>query len=312
MASHSSGDGDQTDTSRLADRLAQAFPELDPIAPVRIIGCGFRSLAVETSRGVVFRIGLHAESLLGFDREFRLLPLLAGRLPLGIPQPRWRADRCDLFPFGVIGYPKLPGVSLGPDMLAHADIAAITRALGGFLHALHSVPVEATRSAGLPDASAWVDELAHQRDILAPALGGLFTGDERVTIERWWTTFLDERRVVSYRPTLCHADLWYEHVLVDEQTWSVTGILDFERARIADPALDIATQMHLGEPFAASVLAAYHLAGAPVDPTFGRRARRLWEQRHFDGLYEALTRGDQDEIASAVAKIRRGPVLSAP
>ncbi|MGH2486031.1 MAG: hypothetical protein ACRDHE_08475, partial [Ktedonobacterales bacterium] len=84
----------------------------------------------------------------------------------------------------------------------------------------------------------------------------------------------------------------------------------FESARLADPALDIATQLHLGEPFAALVLAAYYAAGAQPDVTFARRIRRLWEHREFDGLADALRVDDEDEIADAVGKIRRGPVLT--
>lgn len=288
----------------------ETFPELAPFAPLRVIGRGFRSLAVEAPDGVVFRVGYHPDAQAGFDREFRLLPLIADRLPIAVPRPRWRSGSSDRFPYGVIGYDKLPGVSLRPEMFAYADIRAIARQVGGFLHALHDVPVELARSAGIPDVNTWRDELAQQRDVIMPALGNLFSIDERAIIERWWTTFLEELRSAQFRPTLCHGDLWYEHILLDEHTWTVTGILDFGSVRIADPALDIATQMHLGEPFTAAALAAYHLAGAPVDATFAQRVRRLWERREFDGLYDALLLGDTNETTDAVAKIRRGPVLS--
>lgn len=310
MSPHSQRNADYTDLSRLADDLQGILPSLRPLAPLRIVGRGFRAFAVETPGGVLLRIGRHPDAHSGFERESRLLPLIAGRLPISIPRPTWRAKPSDRFPYGVIGYDKLPGDPLQPAMLARADIALIARSLGGFLHALHSIPLETITPLGLPGVGAWHDELRRQRDVILPVLASLFTGAERVAIERWWATFLDELRTATYRPTLCHTDLWYEHVLIDERTWAVTGILDFERARIADPALDIATQMHLGEPFAAAVLAAYHLAGAPVEAAFGHRVRRLWEHREFNGLYDALRLSDADEIAGAAAKIRRGPLLA--
>lgn len=310
MAPDSSRDGDTSDTSRLCADLADTFPELAPIAPMRVIGRGVRSLAIVTAGGVVLRVGQHPDAQVGVEREFRLLPLLADRLPVAVPLPRWRSGSSDRFPYGVLGYDTLMGVSLRPEMLAFAGISAITRQVGGFLHALHDVPIELARSAGIPDASAWRDELAVQRDAIVPALGNHFSADERAIIERWWAAFLVDLRTTLFRPTLCHGDLWYEHILLDEQSWIVTGILDFGGMRIADPALDIATQMHLGEPFTAAVLAAYHLASAPVDATFGQRVRRLWEHREFAGLYDALRLGDADELAGAVAKIRRGPVLT--
>lgn len=309
MASHTYRAGDPADLEPLARDLTSVFPDLSPIAPLRVIGRGFRSLAVQTPGGVVLRIGQRPEALIGYEREFRLLPLIAGRLPIAAPRPRYRATPDDRFPFGVIGYQALPGESLQPSMLARADIGSVARAIGRFLHALHNVPIEMALSAGAPDAAEWVDNLTRQRDVILSGAHTLFTTAEYATIKKWWDAFLTERAHMRYTPALCHADLWYEHVLIDTSSSAITGILDFESARIADPALDLATQLHLGEPFAALVLAAYFAAGAQQDVSFVYRVRRLWEHREFDGLADALRIDDEDEIADAVGKIRRGPVL---
>jgi aminoglycoside phosphotransferase (APT) family kinase protein len=195
-------------------------------------------------------------------------------------------------------------------MLARADIGNVARAIGRFLHALHTVPIEVALSAGAPDATEWLDDLNRQRDVILAGAQALFTAAEYSMIRQWWDAFLTGRANMRYTPVLCHADLWYEHVLIDASSSAVTGILDFESARIADPALDLATQLHLGEPFAALVLAAYFAAGAQQDVLSVYRVRRLWEYREFDGLVGALRMDDEDEIADAVSKIRRGPVLT--
>jgi aminoglycoside phosphotransferase (APT) family kinase protein len=310
MASQKHRAGDPADLEPLARDLTSVFPDLSPIAPLRVIGRGFRSLAVETAGGVVLRIGRRPEALIGYEREFRLLPLIADRLPLAVPRPQYRAAPDERFPFGIIGYQTLPGESLHPPMLARADIGAIARAIGRFLHALHNVPIEMALSAGAQDATEWMDNLTRQRDVILSCARALFTTAEYATIKQWWDAFLTERAKIRYAPALCHTDLWYEHVLIDASSSAITGILDFESARIADPALDLATQLHLGEPFAALVLAAYFAAGAQQDVSFVYRVRRLWEHREFDGLADALRKDDEDEIADAVGKIRRGPVLT--
>ena len=42
--------------SQLGRDLRAVFPELDLITPCRVLGVGFRSIAVETDEGTVFRI----------------------------------------------------------------------------------------------------------------------------------------------------------------------------------------------------------------------------------------------------------------
>jgi hypothetical protein len=137
MASHTYRAGDPADLEQLARDLTSVFPDLGPIAPLRVIGRGSRSLAIETAGGVVLRIGRRPEAIVGYEREFRLLPLIVGRLPIAIPRPLYRATPDDRFPFGIIGYQALPGASLQPSMLARADIGNVARAISLPPHAAH-------------------------------------------------------------------------------------------------------------------------------------------------------------------------------
>jgi hypothetical protein len=48
-----------------------------------------------------------------------------------------------------------------------------------------------------------------------------------------------------------------------------------------------------------------------LDATFAYRRRRLWELRELEGLAFAIRTADAAEIADALAKLRRGPILYA-
>jgi aminoglycoside phosphotransferase (APT) family kinase protein len=98
---------------------------------------------------------------------------------------------------------------------------------------------------------------------------------------------------------------------VDEGATRLTGVVDFEDAALGDPAQDFATLLHLGESFAARVNAAHAAAGGVLDATFAYRRRRLWELRELEGLAFAIRTADAAEIADALAKLRRGPILYA-
>lgn len=46
----------EPDLQTLANDLASRFPELEPVAPLTVLGSGFGNLVVETASGAVFRV----------------------------------------------------------------------------------------------------------------------------------------------------------------------------------------------------------------------------------------------------------------
>src|SRR5258708_11947469 len=109
------------DLNRLGAYLLKAFPGLGVITPLRVLGAGFNSTAIETAEGLVFRIGKNDLAAQGYVKEAQLLPVLAGYLPIQIPDPQWHVRTSSDFPFGVIGYPKLPGMPLSRERLASTN-----------------------------------------------------------------------------------------------------------------------------------------------------------------------------------------------
>jgi len=280
-------------SDELAARLQTQFPVLE-VAPLTLLAEGFGSTVVETADGVVLRIARHARAAKGHAREARLLPQLQGRLPAAIPNPRWRIDPGDSFPFGVIGYRKLPGETLAPDD-ADETVAGDVAEFIAQLHAIADV-----------DAPAYLaDPLQELHDATTDILRRTLSGDELERITSWWDELRADERFRMFEPRLRHGDLWYENLLVADGR--LVGVIDWGTAEYGDPAEDFDALRHISDEFADAVLASYPHA----DPDLRYRIERHWQVRELWGVFLARELGDEDELADAVRKLRAGPVLGA-
>lgn len=277
-------------TDELAAALERALPELR-VRPLRVLDVGFGSTVAETADGVVVRVARTARAAAGHEREAALLPAIAPRLPVLIPDPRWRLPPDDELPFGAIAYAKLPGAPLAP---AAAD-DAVAADVGAFLRALHAID-----DAALPRAE---DDLDALRAATTPALREELDRAELEEVDAWWEDVLADARLRAYRPVLRHGDLWYDNLLVDRGT--LVGVVDWEAAGLGDAAEDFAALRHVGDRFVRTVLGAY---GAH-DPDLPHRIERRWQLRELYGVRLAVELGDASELADAVRKLRAGPVL---
>ncbi|MDQ2743094.1 MAG: phosphotransferase [Chloroflexota bacterium] len=300
------GDGLATEIGRA---LRELFPDLGIAEPIHVLGSGFRSTVIEVAGEIIFRLGRNPEAEVGYARELRLLPALQPHLPITIPRPHWHAGPSPQFPFGVMGYLKVPGAPLQPEMLRHADQSSLAAQVARFLQALHRFPIERAVALGTPRRQPHGSEIQSWRDDVLPVLRGSLCREEWLRVARWWDTFLLDRSLGRYSPALIHGDLWYEHLLVDESRQRITGVLDFESAAIGDIAQDFATQRHLGMRFTNLVMGAYQAAGGGLDEGIGHRVQRLWELREFGGLAFAIRTNDEAELEDAIRKLRAGPVL---
>ena len=302
---------DFADLDAVARAIERACPDAGEIAPLSRLGEGWFSLAVETAGGVVFRLATGEEVALRHEKEFRVLPWLRGRLPLPVPHPRWRLPRSETLPFGGIGYPKLAGRSMRPEVFARGDRTRLLDDLAGFLVALHRAPVERALALGVPDAAEERAGIARARDAALPALRGLLDGDEYGRVVEWWERYFADPRLDAYRPVLVHADATDENVLVDEGATRVLGVIDFEHLSIGDPARDFSQFRYLGEDVQREVMERYRAHGGELDGDAQHRLQGHWEKGAFYMLFRALSLDDEEEMQRAVRNLRRHGVLPA-
>ncbi|MFC4516445.1 MULTISPECIES: phosphotransferase [Streptomyces] len=184
-----------------------------------------------------------------------------------------------------------PGVTVGPWLegrpLTAEDVPAVADELAHALHALHALAPsaigveageghqEATRQEALE-----VLNQARQHRLQSPDVAVLAVGIEDPTL---W----------SYPPTLVHADLTPNHILVSEDGTALAGLLDWSDLRVDDPAIDLAgIGCAVGEESGDLLVDAYLRCkpqGAAIESALKRRVRlreawgRIVEELHNAG-----------------------------
>jgi aminoglycoside phosphotransferase (APT) family kinase protein len=290
----------------IGSAIERRFPDADPVRPLRMIGSGFRSVALETPAGVVFLVGSSPDAAGDYAKEWRVGAFLAEQLGALVPMPRWYATPCDEFPHGVLGYRKLPGATPAWGVDAGEPFA---RDLGAFMARLHRIATGEALEAGVP----WVDAFQRvlgARDVVLPVLRTRLESEDYRRIESWWTLFAQDGRMRCGSAAVCHHDLWHDNLLRSE-SGRLTGVLDLAHVEISDPAHDFAAPSCFGERFVAQLVDAYRAGGGRFDVDVEYRAARFYEAREFGGLAWAIEHDDELEIEAAVEKIRCGPVLAA-
>lgn len=171
-------------------------------------------------------------------RETVLLPWLAPRLPLPVPEPLLVSQTPLRVRHRIIEGLPCPGVA-----------AAQGRAVGLLLRALHDVTVSDARGIGVPDWQLGDTWPRFEQEVLP-----MIAAAERGLVEP--ATQLLERCAHAPRVALVHGDLGPVHIRVKDGV--VSGIIDWTDACIGDPALDLAWVLYgTSAAFADSVGASY-------------------------------------------------------
>jgi aminoglycoside phosphotransferase (APT) family kinase protein len=183
--------------------------------------------------------------------EIVLLPVLASALPVEVPSFE-HISRNPLF----VAYRLIRG-----QPLVDEDADGVRE----FLEALHAVDPSGLPMKRRDWVEAYREQCAEFERLVLPLLDkGLRSRAKRL--------FDDVETLGNFRPTVLHADLGPEHLLVRDGR--LAGVIDWGDARVGDPALDYAWL--LNGPF----------AHWDVDPDLRRRARfyhRLgpWYEAHY-------------------------------
>lgn len=286
--------GDWVEMTDLADRLAEPSSQFVPdsrtlvgswvrerAADRRAVGDGWDSVAEVVEGRWIDRAPRRAEVAGWLRAETRLLPLIAGQLPLQVPVPAVvRADPL------VVRHVSVPGAAVLAERLDAVDGERV----GAFLRALHGVRSDEVVAALATGRSSVADQLAELDDAVLPLLGGERRAGRRL---------LDE---LADAPggVLVHGDLGPEHLLVAPGEQHVTGVIDWSDARLGDPALDLAWVLHATPvAFADALAAAYG-----VDTTMRDRAL-LWHRLGpWHEALHGLRAGRPDLVASGLAGAR--------
>ena len=282
--------------------IAAQFPALadEPLHP---LGVGWDNTAYRVGADTVFRFPRRRSAADLLAREARILPLLAPRLPVPIPAPRFVGRPTAAFPHPFVGYPFLPGEVASDLSLPDAARTALAAPLGGFLRALHGIPIdEATRAWAPGDEIARTDLVGRAPNVIDRLRGNAAALDEATVaalvalVGRLATTppWAAPSRWV-------HGDLYPRHLLLDGARRFV-GVIDWGDVHLGDPALDLSLAWTF-LPVAAH--AAFRAGYGPIDAATWDRAR--FRALHYGALLAEYGRaeGIAPLLHLATATLRR-------
>jgi aminoglycoside 2''-phosphotransferase len=288
--------------------IQSCFPTFS-VRTVVFLAEGYSSTVWEVNGEYVFRFPKRPEIAPGLLKEIRILPVLAGALPLRVPRFEYVWQGGAQYEGLFVGYAKIPGVPLAREHLASPCVERVSRQLGQFLTALHLFPRQRAGALGIPDSGAqgWRQHYDAFYQKVRHRIFPLLDVNEQRDLAATWEGFLENEANFRFKPVWVHADLTGEHILFDAQQGCITGILDWEDATVGDPALDFTGLLgDYGRDFTLHVLAAYH---GPAD------AEILTRARFYDAIgpcYEllfGLDFGLATHITSALASLRTAQVL---
>ncbi|GHS84940.1 Mph(A) family macrolide 2'-phosphotransferase [Actinomycetota bacterium] len=245
----------------------------------------------------VVRAPRNAAAGASLEAEIVLLGQIAlevdgGRLPFDVPRPEGFAP----LPEGgrMVLHREVPGAPLQLEALGPGP--GLSAALGRAIAAVHEMPARVVEDSGLPvyDAAAYRERRLAEVDEAAR------TGRVPATLLRRWEERLEDVAMWRFQPTVVHGGLTTEHVLTDGDT--VTGILDWSEAKVADPADDLSWLLVAAPQDAVdSIMEAYQLRRTELlDPHLADRALLAGELALARWLLYGVRSGDDEVVADAV------------
>jgi aminoglycoside phosphotransferase (APT) family kinase protein len=214
-------------------------------------------------------------------------------------------EPCDDVPRGAIGYPRIDGHPLSPELFRDVDQDALASAIAGYLVDLHRIE----RAALPPDVpvSGPDERRAADLDLHATTVGVLRTHlspEDYSRFDAFWRSYLNDPRMMDFPLVMTHGDLWFGNLLVDDEG-HLAAVLDWEIARMGDPVRDFAGLKYLGRPFMDAVLRRYAQEGGALDRALPERLEKIMVMRELYGIRWALEDRNEDELPEAIEKLRR-------
>jgi len=216
---------------------------------------------------IIFRFSKRDFYFKNLREEGELLRLLRPYLTLQIPEPFYVDDEA-------MAYRLIPGETLRRDVLMklpEADQQAIADQLAQFFKELHGIPVGEITDFQIPLADAlmkyegWVQVYQRIQEKVFP----LLQPHQRDWARAHFEPYLADKKNFEYELKMVDTDVPPYHILFDNQTRRINGIIDFGCAGLGDPAIDFGVILyHYGESFLERFYRVY-----PEAEVYRKRAR---------------------------------------
>jgi aminoglycoside 2''-phosphotransferase len=279
------------------------------VESLAFLGAGDFCVAFVVNDAWVFRFARHQQAAAALAREVCILPRLAERIELRIPRPEFvHLDAATPF----MGYALLPGIPLTRERclsLAQRELEWCAEQIARFLTQMHRTDLAALQACALQA----IYDRAYYSQVLLEARRVLFRQlqpQDRAFVDWSISDFLDTPDPPGFRAVLLHGDFSPDHVLLDEETRALTGVIDFGDVGIGDPAWDF---VFLYEDFGIELLARVARIYA-TDSSARAALHRRMHRFYVLGAIEWAVRASQKSLAElplAIEQIAELRVTSA-
>lgn len=189
-------------------------------------------------------------------------------------------------------YRFIPGIQLSKKVvktLTDQELVNIAIDMGKFLTKLHSFDLAQARLMKIDELDPkmywkYFEDLYRKIKIVTLSL---LSKNEQQYIEEIVKDYVQITKNNPFKLKVTHHDLLEEHILIDEKTHKLNGVIDFS-LRIADPARDFEYLNRYGDLFLKTVYKNYLL----VDKYFDRRRKFYALHVPVINLYESIQRND--------------------
>ncbi|WP_406115934.1 phosphotransferase family protein [Kitasatospora purpeofusca] len=268
--------------------------------PVETVGRGFSNVVLRVGADVLVRVPRTPEAGGRSTHAAEVLRRLPP-LPLAVPAVLGTLPAGPRLPFGALLLRRLPGAVVD-DEVARADREAFTGDLAAFVSALHGCGDEPLLGVlGAPGAGRTVHALDALDAGTAAAAADRLAGRERQLFERWATAY--RRWLAGAELVPVHGDLWPGNLLRD--TGRLSGVLDWDEARVGPRAADLCGVRYLGRDLAEEMVRAYAARNSCDYEVLHEETGLAAVRRELRGVTWSLRHDDPGELEESLDKVRR-------
>ena len=247
------------DTDRLVvyfQRIRDCYPDLEARTTHLTDGGEFNDILIVNDE-LIFRFPRFSDGLERLRVEVATLGAIQGCVSLPVPNPVYVSQDMQTVDVAFLGYHVLSGELLRDHLetaRAKAARQQLARQLATFLLELHRFPTKAVKSKVPMHDCDRREALPVLFESIREHLYPHMRPDACDAVTNQFDVFLNAPTSFGYEQVLKHGDLGPGNILVDPQTLTITGIIDFGSAGLDDPAVDLGHisfwgESLLGKPF---------------------------------------------------------------
>lgn len=176
------------------------------------------------------------------QKEIKKLHFLHNQFSFKIPNPVFVSDNPD---YPLVGYEKVPGLALEKiwDKIPENMYSFIAKDIASFLNELHSKKILTTFLNDFNEKKLSDQDIKHSFETIFEKVKEkvylIISEQSRLFLKDIFENFFSLFDKNTFIPCVTHQDFDVSNILVDPNSFRVTGIIDFEDMGIGDPAYDL-------------------------------------------------------------------------